>query len=485
VLATVFFPLNQGLYGVGNIDHHFAEQIIVLGSLACGLAWLRRPESILRAGGLGALMGVALCIHNGLFIIQFPIALLFLVSWLRGRPLPRNTWAFSVVLIIGTLLAAAPSTAFRQGAFEFYELSWFHIYFSACVGATCWFVSRFPRSPRSLLLLAGIVLAMLTPVTRQVLLADRFLSVHVEGAEQIAEVQSIWGLARSRDSITAVTDLYSFSVLLLPFAALIAAFRAWKSETLERSLFWVTCLLGLAMLAIMVRMHVFGSFALYLVWIVLLDEWVSQGRLTPKFVAPAWGLLVVAACGPAIPAALSPKITANDPYYAMTYDIYPYLERACAAAPGVALSSLDDANYVRYHTDCPIIANNFLLTPFHESKVKEARALFETPAADLMARAPFVRYVLVHRQSLWSLDTEGRMTFYPGGDPELPDPRLVSDLIDAAPASLPPRFRLLKELAFEKPAHVVFARLFAIDPPGGAGDSARITSASVGAATQP
>jgi hypothetical protein len=135
----------------------------------------------------------------------------------------------------------------------------------------------------------------------------------------------------------------------------------------------------------------------------------------------------------------------------------------------VALSNLDDGNYIRYHTNCPIIANNFLLTAFHESKVREARELFETPAAQLTARAPFVRYVLVHRQSLWSLRQDGKMQFLPGGDPSLPDPRLVSDLIGADPAQLPAGFRIIKELAFEKPAHVVYARLFAIDTAAGAG----------------
>jgi hypothetical protein len=88
----------------------------------------------------------------------------------------------------------------------------------------------------------------------------------------------------------------------------------------------------------------------------------------------------------------------------------------------------------------------------------------DLPASDLAKRAPFVRYVLVHRQSLWSLRDDGRMQFLPQGDPTLPDPRLISDLIRADPAHLPPGFRMVKELAFEKPSRVVFARLFALEP---------------------
>ena len=37
LLATAFFPLNQSLYSLGNIDHHFAEHLFVLGTLAATL----------------------------------------------------------------------------------------------------------------------------------------------------------------------------------------------------------------------------------------------------------------------------------------------------------------------------------------------------------------------------------------------------------------------------------------------------------------
>jgi hypothetical protein len=466
-LATVFFPLNQGLYGIGNIDHHFAEQVLVLGSLAFGLMWLGKPESKVRAIALGTLMGASLCIHNGLFIIQFPVVAVFLWQWIRHRPIPRTALPFAIALSAATLLAAAPSTAFRTGEFQFYELSWFHIYFSVCVGATCVFVSRFSASTRNIVVLVSAIVLALIPVISQLLLANRFLSVNVEGAEQIAEVQSVWGVASSRQSIRAITSLYSFLVLALPFALVVSAVRAWTSDNAQRTLFWITSLFGLVLLAMMVRLHVFGSFALYLVWIVFLDELAAAGRLQPTLFKPALGLLAVAACGTGIPAALAPKITSNDPYYALTYDIYPFLERECAKTPGVVLSNLDDANYVRYHTGCTVIANNFLLTAFHEQKVRQARALFETPASDVATRAPYVKYVLVHRQSLWTMDPGGRIRFSPAGDPGTPDPRLVTDLVSADPAKLPPHFRLVKELSFEKPEHVVYARLFAIDPAQG------------------
>ncbi|MEJ0038796.1 MAG: hypothetical protein WDO68_22430 [Gammaproteobacteria bacterium] len=465
LLATALIPMNRDLYGVGDVDHHFMEQMIVLGSLACGLAWLGRPESSARAAATGAVMGLAVCIHNGLFIIQFPIVAVLLWTWLHGRSLPRNTWVFATALIVGTTLAAAPSESFRQGTFEFYELSWFHVYFSTCVGAVCVFISRCARSPRNIVILAAGIVAMLVPVVSQLLLADKFLSVRVEGAEDIAEQQSLWSLATGTHGISGATSLYSLLVLLLPFAAIVCTYRIWKTQDAQRLLFWTTSLFGLALLSVMVRMHVFGTFALYLVWLAFLDELVAEGRMQASLARSTSALLFLAVCASAIPAFFTTRMPANDPYYALTSDIYPDLERECARAPGVVLSNLDDGNYVRYHTRCPIIANNFLLTAFHESKVREVRALLDTPASELAQRAPFVRYVLVHRQSLWSLRPDGGMQFTPAGDPANPDPKLIADLVQADPAHLPVGFRLVKELAFEKPSHVVYARVFAIEPP--------------------
>lgn len=463
MLALVALPLNEGLYGVGHIDHHFAEQLFVLGAIAASLAWLAHPDSILRACVTALVFGFAPAIHNGLFIIQFPLVLAFFWAWVNSRDLPRSTPAFAVALVVVTLLAAAPSTALRAGEFQFYTLSWFHVFFAFCVGVVSTFMSRVALSKKSLAILAIAAIAALIPVVSQLLLADRFLSVSVEGAEDISEVMSLWQLASSRHSISAVTNDYSYLVLLVPATWALCVYHLWKSREARDSYFWFACLGGTILLTMMVRFHVFGTFALCLPWLMVLQERIAAGKLQASVANVVLLLMLVVACIPVLGELKTMKIAGMDPYYALTYDAYPDLAAECSRAPGVALSNLDDANYIRFHTGCGVIANNFLLTAFHEKKVREARALLDTPAAELRARAPQVRYVFVHRQSLFVMQPNGRMAFLPAGDPGMPDPRLVSDLINVPITALPAGFRLVKELAFEQPAHVVYARVFAIE----------------------
>ena len=460
---TAFLPLNFDLYGVGNLDHHFAEELFVIGALLSGLAWLANPDSRARAAIAGVVLGVATCIHNGLFVLQVPLVLALGVQWLRREPRPATTRVFAISLLLATLLTALPSPQLRGGEFQFYTLSWFHVYFAACSGAAAWFLSRVDFSTRGAILLGIALAAAVAPVASQVLLADRFFSVQVEGAADISETQSILELVRNRGSLGVATGLYSLLVLVVPFTLLLCGVQAWRERRADRRFFWITCLLGLAMLMSMVRMHVFGSFALLLPWLVFLSDLAKRGSLAPVAMRVLLAAFAAVALTGARTSMRTGRIAGNDPYYALTYDLYTPLADECARHPGVVLSNLDDANYVRFHTDCSVIANNFLLTAFHESKVREVRRLLSLTAAELPAQAPAVRYVFVHRQSLFRMNPGGGMQFIPTGDPGNPDPALVTQLMNSDPATLAPRYRLIQELAFEKPAHVPFARLYAIE----------------------
>ena len=73
VLCFAFSPQTQILFGVGSIDHHWAEQLFALGMVLCGLRWLERPESGPRTAVLGALLGASMVYQAGLFMLQLPV----------------------------------------------------------------------------------------------------------------------------------------------------------------------------------------------------------------------------------------------------------------------------------------------------------------------------------------------------------------------------------------------------------------------------
>ena len=80
-------PLTQYLHGVGQIDHHFAEYIFVLATIACGLQLAVAPgRHARRASLLGIVLGMAPAIHNALFILQLPVLASLLALWAAGHP---------------------------------------------------------------------------------------------------------------------------------------------------------------------------------------------------------------------------------------------------------------------------------------------------------------------------------------------------------------------------------------------------------------
>jgi hypothetical protein len=210
-------------------------------------------------------------------------------------------------------------------------------------------------------------------------------------------------------------------------------------------------------------MHPFGTFALALTWIVFIDGLRARNQLPAPATNAVMAVVALVACIPLRAYAAQSRMPGDDVYYALTREIYPVLRRHCEARPGTVLANLDDGNYVLFHTDCSVIANNFLLTPLQEAKLREVRDLMQLTPDELARRVSRPRYVLVRRQTLFAVDEAGRMVFEPRGHAALRDPRLVNQLLAADPAALPPGFRLLNEQAFERPAHIPYARLFELE----------------------
>ncbi len=466
MLGTAFFPLNQALYSLGNIDHHYAEHLFVLGTLAATLAWLRAPDSRPRAIVAGVTFGLATGVHSALFALQLPLLGTFFLLWLRRAPLPRHTRAFAIALVAAQLAVALPSLPLQRGDFHYYTLSWFQPYVAACTAIAVLLLATLPRNARGFAILAGVSLVLLVPTLHQVVYASDFFTNSIAGMDDISEVRSVLVLWRSMGSFGFVASNYTWMLALLPLTMLLCAWWLWRPRDALQAHFALISLAGLALLLAQARLQYFGSFALYLPWLVALAAWRPE---QPRWALAAFAgaaLLMAAAWLPGITSRIFvPQILASDPHYAVTRAMYAPLAALCERAPGVVLADPYDGHYIRFHSRCPMIGNNFLVTRHDVEKVVETRALLARPAKEIATAAPAVRYLFIRSATIFFVDTSGMLVFKPGDYPDNPDYPLVRELLSADANALPPRFELVYELR-EAPGKRPFARLFEIEPAG-------------------
>src|SRR5262249_18330472 len=149
------------------------------------------------------------------------------------------------------------------------------------------------------------------------------------------------------------------------------------------------------LLSAQVRMHYFGDFALYLPWLILADDYARAhplaARKTWLFTSMALLLFYTAA----FRQLFAPVPRANDHTFEDSLPIYAVLHQACTEDPGIVLADNNAGHYIRYYSDCPMIVDNFLLTPQHFAKMDEIERLFSLSAPELLTAAPDVKYVLV------------------------------------------------------------------------------------------
>ena len=478
-LAVALSPLTQHLHGVGQLDHHFAEYIFVLATIACGLRWLSRPDDRTAAIALGIVLGVSPAIHNGMFILQLPVLASLLVLWLQNVRMPmRATVAFAAALLLGTLAVLIPSLPFRLGLFEYYTLSWFHLYVAAgCAGAAL-ALAGFARSPRSIALLAVVGLAALLPLARQIVMARAFLAGTSTRLETIVEMYSVVQLTKTPVGRHDLTMMYSLLVWLIPAAAIYSAWKGWQERATPRVFFWICCVSGLGLLVTQLRMHYFGSFALYLPWLVLTQAGVVRWEKQGKLVVLSVGLVMLLAnWQPARYQLAAVTAPAGDAAFRVLRPILEDLRKACAADPGIVLADNDAGHYIRYYTDCSVIANNFLLTRQHAQKIKQIDYLTSLPATAFPGAAPYVRYILLRPLSI-TRGKEQKTTYMSYSQSAAP---LISDLLLKPLDQVPRNYVLIEQANIRETGQdssVPYIRLYKVDPVAPRSHASETTSAS-------
>lgn len=465
-------PTTQQLHGTGQIDHHFAELILLLAALAAGLAWLHRPERVSRAVILAVVLGVAPAIHNGLFILPVPLLAATFAFWLQGRHLPREAHGiFAAVLLLATVAILLPSLPFRLGKFEFYTLSWFHLYTAVCTASVMALLPYVRPTRGAITALLVIAVALLLPILSEIRLAQSFLGGTIEYLRAIGEMQSPMKLAVNQGSV-ALSRYYSYLIWLAPLTAAVCAVQCWRERTSVRLLFWITALMGLTLLAMQLRLHYFGGFALYLPWLVLLNDFLlKRPELYKKSLLVA-SMSLLLLYTPSLRYQLgAPMPLANDLSFENVYPLFAPLREACQDDPGIVLVDNDAGHYIRYLTPCSTIANNFLLTPQQIKKVDQVLHLYSLSPEQLLKEAPYVKYVIVRPFRIGpGPNGKLRYTFFTG------DTRLANALLLKPRSSVPAEYKLLKEIRFPELGNAPYATLYRIDRQAPAPSPAAVTS---------
>jgi hypothetical protein len=402
VLMTIGFvslPLVFLAFGVGNVDHHFAELLWTVLALSSGVAFMRTGRNLVPALLAGAALGTAVAAHNGLFILQLPLVCAFAWRWVRCEPLPplRSAAAFAATLIGITALVSVPSLSWRSGAFEFYTLSWFHTYVAVCSAALVLVCARFAATRRTIALVGIAAVGAAVPLLGALGLGTRFVSGELDVLRDVTEAMSpyelyaLFGPAQS-------TQLFSWLMWLSLPAALVNAYWVVRAHEPGRQFFAVSSLLYLALMQMQYRFGVLGVVPLLGTLALLLEtagrRWPSGARLQGL---SALAALIVALL-PTGAVWTTPRAAGGDPLYADLYPGLMSLREVCAERPALVLAGINDGHWVRYHTQCSTIGNVFLLTGQDARKRLEVESLLALSPERLRAERSDIDYVLVHSE---------------------------------------------------------------------------------------
>ncbi len=388
VLAYATAPMTLKLFGIGELDHHGAEHALFLLSMYIAGRFLRSPESVNLGIALGCVLAFATIIHNSMFIVQLPVIATLLLTRIFGMPLPSrgSALAFACSLLIVQCLLLLPSHAFLAIEYAYFYHSWFHLHVAVLTAAAVFVIST--QRHRAMWFGFGVIAILTLPAAEEVNHGVRYLASEIFMFDQLLETQSPFG---GKYSLSGLSAFYSALVVLTPLCLVYAGFLLYKRppDGLMRALL-VSSVFGLLMLSIQVRFFYLGHVFLIFLPLLLIQNYAPK-RLRIFCAA----MLFIAAYIPSINASFLHKVPGHSVRYAYAMPTFEIAERLCDQEPGLLLADPDFGSLFRYRSSCPLLSNNFVLTPAEIKYVRATLELFELTPAELLRQAPEVRYVFV------------------------------------------------------------------------------------------
>lgn len=461
VLGFALLPLNQTLHGIGAIDHHYMELTFVLGTLLAGLRFFSSGSGTRNAITIGVILGIAPAFHNGLFALQIPVLAAVFILWLKQVELsPNRLLWLAGALVTATLLVALPSAPFQAMQFEYWTLSWFHLYVATCSGVCLIYLGWRPFSKANLAYFFILAIVMVIPVIAKILMATAFLAGDLILLDLIKEVKSPVIRIAEPGGLIWTTNYFSWLLFLVPVYIAVFALRLWRSLESADVFLSVFTIFGSVLMLTQFRLHPFGSWALLFAGLLLVNESRSKFGLS-RLAASALSLLVMAiAFQPPLRNQLffeyAPGGTIE---YAASRGLFHSLATACEVESGAVLSYSDDGHHIRYHTDCSVLTNNFLLTPLHERKILEGNAYLGMMPEQFLKAAPHIKYLFVR---MYGVFDEGPDGWTPAPVSKIKERNALLFVALTFSQDIPKGFRLVDEIRIEDERDFPFARVFEV-----------------------
>ena len=455
LLAFALSPFTQLLHSIGMIDHHVVEHTFVLLNVYLGARWFKDSGDATKAALLGGALGLAHAVHNGLFLLQMaPLGCIFLLWTRRGEPPKKSLYAFCIALLAVTFMAAAPSQALHAGMFEFALLSWFHVYVALCTSISISFMAWRPFSGRQLAGLIAIAILLSIPILAEAGRGAAFVAAKISVLNEIIEARSVYRLIADTYGLMGTMGYYSWLLVLSPLLLGYYGVRIVKERDPCQLFYAIIVVFGLTLLLAQMRFHYHGLFALVTSGLMLIDKYTQPLEKHRGAVFVGVLALVALAYQPPLHDRLFRIYPPGaDPEYAYTRVIYHDLARLCQEDPGTVLANHDDGNFVLFHSQCSVIANNFILRAEDERKIDEIDRLMKSSPQLLRTYEPALKYLLIRARD-FSLVVDGTARLVTSN--EFARQFLVAE-------SGPPGFDLIRTIRNESNGEI-YARLFKISP---------------------
>lgn len=393
MFAYAAHPLTLTLFGVGELDHHSSEHFWFLLSIYLTGIWLKYPDSSRIAVALGIGLAASTAFHNSLFLLQIPLLAALFVAKLSGYKLPpvRNAVLFGISILTSQLLVLLPSHHFLTFEYKFYLLSWFHLHAALLTSAGVFALCSKRKMITWSILLAAVLLAL--PTAMQVMFGMSYIQSDLHMFNKLLETQPMYGGSLS---VYQINYFFTSLIWLLPLYVGFAIFQLSKRRAQDVTLIiMIASFFGFAMMLAQFRFQYFGYFFLVIIPLLIIQHLLPRGR--DVLLASA---LVLSAYSLSISYYFYPVSLGDSPRYNYGFKLIKAARSQCEKQPGLLLADRNWGNYLRYQTQCPILSNNFILTPKEVDYVKLTFSLLQKTPGQLRVAAPDVRYVLVSEMDL-------------------------------------------------------------------------------------